>query len=92
MKHSGASKIRVEIAGTENEVRLIVSDDGRGFDPRRADKQQGLGLISMRERMRLVHGEFEIHSEPGRGTTVECRVEIESESTKEYIDKDMQQV
>lgn len=92
MKHSGASKICVQLDGDPNEVRLSVSDEGKGFDPRRADKQQGLGLISMRERMRLVHGEFAIHSEPGRGTKVQCSVAIGSQSDMQFIDEEMQQV
>jgi PAS domain S-box-containing protein len=92
MKHSGGSKIHVELNGNANEVWLSVSDEGKGFDPRRADKQQGLGLISMRERMRLVHGEFAIHSEPGRGTKVMCKVTIGSQSTTQYVGEDLQQV
>jgi PAS domain S-box-containing protein len=92
MKHSGASKIRVELVCNESEVRLSVIDEGTGFDPRRADKQQGLGLISMRERLRLVQGDFAIQSEPGRGTEVKCRVAFASQPNKEIVDEDLQQV
>jgi PAS domain S-box-containing protein len=76
MKHSGVRDFQVELAGDSSEVRLTVSDRGVGFDQRRADNRQGLGLISMRERMRLVHGEFAVESEPGRGTTIRCRAPI----------------
>jgi PAS domain S-box-containing protein len=78
LKHSGVRQFRVELAGESSEVRLTVSDQGVGFDQRRADKRQGLGLISMRERMRLVHGEFAVESEPGRGTTIRCRAPLEN--------------
>jgi PAS domain S-box-containing protein len=74
LKHSGAREFSVELIGNESEIRLTVSDRGVGFDSKRADKQQGLGLISMRERLRLVHGDFQVESEPGRGTTIRCKV------------------
>jgi len=59
---------------------LTVSDQGVGFDQRKTGRRQGLGLISMRERMRLVHGEFAVESEPGRGTTVRCRAPLGNEA------------
>jgi len=60
--------------GTQDGIRLMVSDSGIGFDWRQAINGRGLGLISMRERLRLVNGELSIQSEPGRGTTVLARV------------------
>jgi len=53
---------------------LTVSDSGIGFDWQDATNRRGLGLISMRERLRLVNGELSIQSEPARGTTVRARV------------------
>lgn len=70
VKHSGAQDFAVEMHGTEDGIRLIVSDSGTGFDWQHAVNGRGLGLISMRERLRLVNGELSIQSEPGRGTTV----------------------
>ena len=72
--HSGAGDFIVEMLGSPGEIRLIVSDSGIGFDWRHAINGRGLGLISMRERLRLVNGELSIQSEPGRGTTVLARV------------------
>ena len=72
--HSGAGDFMVEMHGSPGEIRLIVSDSGTGFDWRHAINGRGLGLISMRERLRLVKGELSIQSEPGRGTTVLARV------------------
>jgi PAS domain S-box-containing protein len=80
IKHSGAQSFRVELMGDSSGIRLAVSDDGVGFDQRSMDKRHGLGLISMRERMRMVHGEFAVKSEPGHGTTVTCRVPLAPES------------
>jgi PAS domain S-box-containing protein len=76
LKHSGMRQFRVELTGDSSGVLLVVSDEGAGFDQRRADRRQGLGLISMRERTRLVHGQLSIESEPGRGTTIRCHVPL----------------
>jgi PAS domain S-box-containing protein len=80
VRHSGAQDFTVELYGDQEEIRLIVSDSGIGFDWRRAVNGRGLGLISMRERLRLVNGELSIQSEPGRGTTVIARLPHGNES------------
>jgi PAS domain S-box-containing protein len=74
VKHSGERHLKVELRGTSSEIQLTVNDLGVGFDPQDAIDRQGLGLISMRERLRLVGGEFSIESKPGRGTTIRARV------------------
>jgi two-component system sensor histidine kinase DegS len=66
----------VQILQHSREVRLTVSDSGRGFDIDAAMQGKGLGLISMRERVRLVHGTFAIKSRPLGGTTVDVRVPL----------------
>lgn len=70
VRHSGGHDFVVEVHGTQQGIRLTVSDSGIGFDWRHAVNGRGLGLISMRERLRLVNGELSIQSEHGRGTTV----------------------
>jgi PAS domain S-box-containing protein len=74
VKHSGAQDFSVEVHGTQRGIHLTVSDSGIGFNLHDAVNHQGLGLISMRERLRLVKGELSIQSKPGRGTTVLARV------------------
>ena len=64
----------MEVHGTEDGIRLSVRDLGIGFDSRHAVNRRGLGLVSMRERLRLVNGELSFQSEPGRGTTVLARI------------------
>ncbi|HEV2730383.1 MAG TPA: PAS domain S-box protein, partial [Terriglobales bacterium] len=76
VKHSGARKFHVELRGASKEIHLSVSDPGVGFDRHSALDRQGLGLISMRERLLLVNGEFSIESEHGRGTTIKARVPL----------------
>jgi PAS domain S-box-containing protein len=76
VKHSGAQYFRVELHATSEEICMNVTDQGVGFDRHDAMASQGLGLISMKERLQLVHGEFSIESEPGRGTTIRARVPL----------------
>jgi signal transduction histidine kinase len=70
-RHAGASAIRVELVDGPA-VRLRVSDNGRGFDPR--ERGHGFGLTSMRERAQAIGGELSVSSEPGDGTAVEVVV------------------
>lgn len=79
VKHSGVRHFRVELSGN-SEIQLTVSDLGVGFDQQDAMKRQGLGLISMRERVQMVNGQFSIKSQPGRGTTIKVRVPLRAES------------
>ena len=79
VKHSGARQFHVELRGTSGEVRLTVSDRGVGFDWHGAFDRQGLGLISMRERLQLVDGELLIESEHGQGTTIHARVPLKTQ-------------
>jgi len=73
-KHSGTRNAEVILAGTDKTVELYVVDQGVGFDPQEANSRPGLGLVSMKERVRLLHGDFQIKSHPGAGT--ELRVSI----------------
>jgi len=70
VKHSADQNFAVEMRGTKDGISLTVSDGGIGFDWQDAMHRRGLGLISMRERLRLVNGELTIQSAPSRGTTV----------------------
>jgi PAS domain S-box-containing protein len=74
VKHSADQNLKVEVQGTNEGISLMVSDSGVGFDWQEAMNRQGLGLISMRERLRLVNGELSIQSAPSRGTTVLAHV------------------
>lgn len=74
VKHGHARHVKVELVHQSGVVRLRVSDDGVGFNPEDVREKHGLGLISMRERLRSVGGEFSIWSKPSLGTQVEGRV------------------
>ena len=73
IRHSNAQRICLVLSDTADEVRVAVSDDGRGFVPA-AVGEGHQGLRNMRERARLLRGDLVIQSAPGSGTTVQLRV------------------
>jgi PAS domain S-box-containing protein len=79
VKHSGVRDFKLELFGTPREIQLIVKDLGVGFDQQDTMNRHGLGLISMRERLQLVGGEFSVKSEPGHGTTICACVPLREE-------------
>jgi PAS domain S-box-containing protein len=80
VKHSGERQFSVELHGTSEEIELTVKDEGVGFDQQDAINRHGLGLISMRERLQLVGGEFSIKSEQSHGTTISARVPLKAKA------------
>jgi PAS domain S-box-containing protein len=76
IKHSGAKEAQVELSGNGQEIRVRVSDSGSGFDLESARSKKGLGLISMRERLRLVGGTISINSLRSHGTQVCAKVPL----------------
>jgi len=76
-KHSRAAQFTVELVGSEDGISLSVRDSGVGFTPGLAKPPNGgLGLLSMKERVRLVSGTLEVHSRPGEGTHVRVWVPL----------------
>jgi PAS domain S-box-containing protein len=76
-KHSKAGHLEVRLSCSENQLYLMVADKGVGFDSESAFASGGLGLTSMRERVRLVNGTISIDSKPACGTTIYVRVPLE---------------
>jgi PAS domain S-box-containing protein len=74
VKHSGATHAQVELVGSKSGIRLTISDDGAGFDLERVRANGSLGLVSMRERVRVVNGQLSLDSRSGQGTRVEVQV------------------
>jgi len=74
VKHSESTEAEVELSGHSAEIELSISDSGRGFDVESAKRAAGLGLVSMRERLRLVGGHLSIESAPSQGTRIRVRV------------------
>jgi PAS domain S-box-containing protein len=70
VKHSGATELSVKLYRVADELQLVVADKGAGFDVQEARRKGGLGLLSMYERIHLIHGKLNVESAPGRGTKV----------------------
>jgi PAS domain S-box-containing protein len=79
VKHSGMKCVDVRLTEHSNQIHLRVSDSGKGFDVQSTMQGKGLGLTSMRERVRLVNGTIAIESKPMGGTTIDVRVPLESQ-------------
>ncbi|HEX2805680.1 MAG TPA: ATP-binding protein, partial [Kineosporiaceae bacterium] len=75
VKHAAAQRIAISVTGSQGRLRLIVSDDGRGFeqpiDEETTVRPGHFGLLGMRERAGRIGGALTVVSEPGRGTRVE---------------------
>lgn len=72
-RHAGATNVRLELAITPGLVRLVIADDGAGFDPAHIPPGHW-GLQGIRERVRLLAGVFTLQSSPGHGTRLSVEV------------------
>jgi signal transduction histidine kinase len=77
-KHSGAERVQVQLREDSGTLCLFIRDSGRGFDIEAESQGRGLGLTSMRERIRLVNGGIVIDATPNAGTRIEARVPFEA--------------
>ena len=68
-KHAQASEVNITLDGTDDEVTMIISDNGIGLHPDCLQKPNALGLRGMAERVAALHGSFEIKPGGGPGTT-----------------------
>jgi signal transduction histidine kinase len=71
-------RIEVQLREDSGEIHLLISDLKRGFDVEAALQGKGLGLTSMRERVRLVNGTISIESKPMGGTSVHVCIPLGS--------------
>ena len=76
VKHSGVRQFEVDLKEAGENIQLTVCDSGVGFDVAKTSHNRGLGLISMRERVRLIKGTISIVSEPMKGTTIQVRAPL----------------
>jgi PAS domain S-box-containing protein len=81
VRHARARRVWLELQEGEEEVRLVIRDDGVGFDPKearqRAARGESLGLLGIQERVELLGGRVTIESEPGHGTTIRVWFPVE---------------
>lgn len=77
VKHAAAYKINIDISQAGNAIRLIVEDDGIGFDTNAKQDQLTFGLIGIKERTSMLQGECAIYSEPNTGTRIEVSIPLD---------------
>jgi PAS domain S-box-containing protein len=76
MKYAEATEVKSSLIYADGLMTLVVSDNGRGFDPETAKQKKTLGLLGMKERVLIMNGEFELESRPGKGTTITVKVKV----------------
>ena len=83
VKHSGVRRVEVQLRENWGEVHLVIIDSGRGFDVEEAMQGTGLGLTSMRERVRLMNGTITLDSTEMHGTSIHVRVPFRSDDASQ---------
>ena len=89
-KHGGAKEIVVALHWREEDVRVVVDDDGRGFDAAGAlapDRRHGLGLAGIRERIGALGGSLQLESRPTEGARVILQVPVQRVAKPAPIEK-----
>jgi PAS domain S-box-containing protein len=81
-RHAGATEVKADFRKEGDNMLLIISDNGKGFNSEEAKTKMTLGIIGMKERALVMHGELSISSEPGKGTSV--RVKVPASVIKKY--------
>jgi signal transduction histidine kinase len=83
-RHAGAKRVSVLLERRNGQVSLIIEDNGRGFDAvaalQAATARGRLGLLGMRERVKLLNGSLEIESTPGAGATLFVRLPLDHDN------------
>lgn len=72
-KHARANQVMVKMEQLSNKIAVLIRDDGGGFNIdsiAKSKNRECYGLINMRERTQIMHGEFKITSSPGKGTVI----------------------
>ena len=75
VKHARAERVSVVLQSRDGRVTAVIEDDGRGFEPDQV-REEGLGLLGMRERLSLVDGTLLVESRRGAGTTLVAEVPL----------------
>jgi signal transduction histidine kinase len=75
VKHSHAHRVSMLVTRADGRIKVVIEDDGTGFDPSAA-RDDGIGLIGMRERIGLLNGTFAVESGESSGTTVALEVPV----------------
>lgn len=82
LKHSQATTVRISLRRVDDQVVLVVNDNGRGFEVpaylSELTRNQHYGLVGMVERVQLLNGHLSVHSRPRQGTEVRVALTLEA--------------
>ncbi len=81
-RHSGASEVHIALWDGDAQLHLRIHDNGCGFNPVTASKQESFGLLGMRERVLAMGGTLQLDSTPGQGTTVSIQMPLQENDRK----------
>jgi len=82
-RHGGGCDQRVDVAIVDGRLILKVSDSGVGFDPRKTNTKEHLGLEGMRERVEILGGSFQLQTAPGQGTVIRVSLPVQLPRTQD---------
>lgn len=74
LKHAEATRTQLLLHFHPKYLHVSLSDNGRGFDKTRAKQTRSTGLINMENRTRFLNGDFQVHSEPNKGTRIQFTI------------------
>ncbi|MFC6244649.1 sensor histidine kinase [Flavobacterium psychroterrae] len=76
IKHSGAKKATISLHEKENQLMIIIQDDGQGFKTEKLDESEGFGLNRIRARIKKYKGSMAIDSNPNKGTSIKIKIPL----------------
>ena len=80
-KHSGAENASIRVEFTKEQLNLLISDNGKGFDKSKLKTAEhedaGYGLLSMKERVELLNGKFDLKTTHGKGTKIFVSISLD---------------
>jgi signal transduction histidine kinase len=76
IKHAKANEISMQLVRHDNELTIVVEDNGVGFDKKKINQFEGIGLKNIISRVEFLNGRVDFDSTPGRGTTVVIDVPV----------------
>ncbi len=84
VKHANASEALVQIVADGNKLSITIEDNGSGFDMNHIGTS-GIGLRSLASRVHLLNGVYEVHSAPGKGTSIYIECEFEEKRQEKIM-------
>jgi signal transduction histidine kinase len=76
IKHSQATEVSIQLIRHDSEINMMVEDNGVGFDAKKIEEFDGIGLKNIQSRIEFLNGKVDFDSQPGRGTIVNIEVPV----------------